>query len=83
MNLNNFKQFRINGTENFVDVTCCGGHSNDGFSITAYDFASDVIEVRRKERETVVFVLKYSDIEIPKYWDDAEVVFTTRNKEAK
>lgn len=80
LTLNNLEKI---GTENFADVRSCGGHSNDGFSISTYDFASDVIEVKRKEGETVVFVLKYSEIEIPKYWDDAEVVYTTRNMEAK
>lgn len=77
MNLTNFKRLRINDSENFVDVESCGGyHSSEGVMLTAYDFASQRIEIRRKERQTAMFVLKYNDVKIPEYWRDAEVIFS-------
>ena len=78
MNLTNFKRARINSSENFVDIHSCGGHINDGVVLTAYDFTSDVVEIRRKDKETAMFVLRFNDIEIPEYWKDAKVIFTTR-----
>jgi hypothetical protein len=77
MNITNFKRLRINDTENFVDVQSCGGHHcSEGLVLTAYDFASERIEIRRKDRQTAMFVLKYNDTKIPEYWQDAEVIFS-------
>lgn len=78
MNINNFKSLRLNDSENFVDVDSYGGHSNYGVVLTAYDFASEAIEVRRRGRETAMFVLKYEDTEIPDYWKNAEILYSTR-----
>lgn len=77
MNLTNFNKLRINDTENFVDVHAID-HSNDGVILTAYDFASEVVEIRRKNNQTAMFVMKYDDIKISDYWKDAEVIFSTR-----
>lgn len=77
MNLTNFKKVRINDTENFVDVQALD-HSSYGVMLTAYDFASEIVEVRRKESQTAMFVLSHGDIEIPDFWKDAEVIFSTR-----
>jgi hypothetical protein len=76
MNITNFKRLRINDSSNFIDVESCGGHSSCGVILTAYDFSSKRIEIRRKERQTAMFVLEYSDIQIPEYWQDAEVIFS-------
>ncbi|MFE8701182.1 hypothetical protein ACFYKX_11305 [Cytobacillus sp. FJAT-54145] len=77
MNLTNFKRFRINDTHTFVDVEACGGHSSYGLKLVAYDFANERVEIRRKDKQTAMFVLKYEDTEIPDYWKDAEIIFTT------
>lgn len=79
LNLTNFESVRINDTVNFVDVNTVGNnHISTGVMLTAYDFSSEIVEVRRKDRKTAMFVLKYDDIEIPDYWKDAEVIFTNR-----
>ena len=80
MNLTNFYQARINTTKNFVDIETAGGHISDGIVLTAYDFASEVVEVRRKGNETTMIVLRLKDTDIPEYWKDAEVIFTTRKQ---
>lgn len=81
MNITNFKRFRINDTDTFVDVSSCGGHSSDGVVLTAYDFVNERVEIRRKERQTAMFVLKDNNTEIPKFWRDAEIVFSTQDAE--
>ncbi|OEH52949.1 hypothetical protein AQ616_18770 [Oceanobacillus sp. E9] len=79
MILTNFGSVRINDSENFVDIRNVeNSHISIGVMLTAYDFASEIIEVRRKNHETTMFVLKYDDIEIPEYWKDAEIIFTNR-----
>ena len=83
MYLTNFTRARINDDKNFVDIQSCGGHISYGVVLTAYDFASDVVEIRRKGKETAMFALTFDDIEIPEYWKDAEVVFTTRKSNAQ
>ena len=77
MNITNFERFRINDSETFVDVKSCGGHAEEGVILTAYDFANERVEIRRKERQTAMFVLKRKDTEIPEYWQDAEIIFST------
>ncbi|ALY08096.1 hypothetical protein BhaS171_00040 [Bacillus phage vB_BhaS-171] len=77
MQIRNFKNVRVND-ENFLDVKSFGGHSDYGVMVTAYDFASEVVEVRRKEGRTSLFAYKFGDIELSDYWKDAEVIFTTR-----
>lgn len=79
MDLTNFSNARINKSDNFVDIQNGGkSHISDFVILTAYEFSSKVIEVRRKERKVAMFALKYDDIEIPEYWKDAEVIFTNR-----
>ena len=81
MNIENFDRFRINNSENFVDVSLLPKtHSSDGFMLTAYEFTSEVIEVRKKNNQVAMFVMKYDEIKVPDDWKDAEVVFTTREK---
>lgn len=77
MQVRNFDNIRVN-TDNILDIQSFGGHSDYGVMITAYDFASKVVEVRRKENKTAMFAFQFSDLEIPEYWKDAEIVFTTR-----
>lgn len=81
MNIENFSRFRINNTGNFVDVQSFGGHSSYGVVLSAYDFASKRVEIRRKEKQTAMFVFKYDDLEIPEYWKDADIIFTTYGSE--
>ncbi|MRX54672.1 hypothetical protein GJU41_11880 [Bacillus idriensis] len=77
MQIRNFKSIRIN-SENLLDVSGFGGHSDYGVLVTAYDFASAVIEVRRKEGTTAMLAMQYDDLDLPAYWKDAEILFTTR-----
>ena len=79
MNLTNFSRARINNAENFVDISNGEkSHISQCVVLTAYEFASEVIEVRKKERQVAMFALQYDDISIPEYWKDAEVIFTNR-----
>lgn len=77
MQIRNFNKVRVND-ENFLDVNGFGGHSDYGVMVTAYDFASKVVEVRRKEGRTALLAYKFGDLELPDYWKDSEVIFTTR-----
>ena len=74
MNITNFKNFRINNSENFVDVKSFNGHSNDGVMLVAHDFTSK-IQIRRREAETAMFVSSMEEFQIPEHWADAEVIF--------
>jgi hypothetical protein len=76
MNITNFNRIRINDTDNFLDIEGFGGHSNYGVMATAYEFASKKIEIRRKDRQIAMFLFEFSDLEIPDYWKDAEVIFS-------
>jgi hypothetical protein len=79
LNLTNFSRARINDSKNFIDISNGGkAHISQCVILTAYEFASEVIEVRRKERQVAMFTLEFDDIEIPDYWKDAEVMFTNR-----
>lgn len=79
MNLTNFSRARINNTDNFIDIENGGkAHISQCVILTAYEFASKVIEVRKKERQVAMFALQFDDIEIPDYWKDAEVIYTNR-----
>ncbi|MFD2703837.1 hypothetical protein ACFSVM_25740 [Paenibacillus shunpengii] len=73
--------FRI-GNERFADVEKIGGHSRDGFMVTAYcmrsfdKYSQHKVEVRKKEREVALITYRFNDAEIPEYWRDAEVLFS-------
>lgn len=55
MQIRNFKRIRVND-ENFLDIDSFGGHSEYGAMVTSYDFASEVVEVRRKLCKTALFI---------------------------
>lgn len=75
MNVTNFNRLRVN-KENFVDIQSFDGHVEYGVMIIAHDFSSRRMEIRRKEKQTAMFVFQYSDLEIPEWWQDAEVLFS-------
>lgn len=85
MNITQFDRFRINsessiGSAVFMDISTIDGGCSGGFMAIAYEipnnkgFSSHKIEVRRKERQVALLTYKYSDLELPEYWRDAEVL---------
>lgn len=75
MEVVNFSRLRINGRENFVDVSSNGKHHiSEVVELTAYDFES-FVEIRRKDGKTAMIVSKYG-LDVSDYWKDADVVYS-------
>lgn len=80
MEVANFSRLRINGSENFVDVSSNGRHHiSDFVELTAYDFDS-FVEIRRKDNKTVMLVFKYNELEPSDYWKDADIIYSNRKE---
>lgn len=89
MFLTNFRDFRINDNGNFVDVKATGdNHCSDSFYMVAYehpnmptkDYMKRNIKIMRKERQVATFVSRHNEIEIPSYWQDAELIYEWNEK---
>lgn len=85
--VDNFRSIRINNNYNFADITSYGNHCSNAFYMTAYEmsgksksnkFASRVIQVRRKENQIATFVQMHSDIGLPEWWTDSELLYEWR-----
>lgn len=86
----NFNRIRINDGWNYADIVAYGGHCSTAFYMTAYEFsgktrddnyASRVIQIRKKESQVATFVQMYHDIELPEWWQDSELLYEWKEEE--
>ena len=87
MNITNFDKVRFDcgNSSVFVDVQTIDGHSSNGVMTRSYlipsfnnKYAKHFVRVIKKGNEVVTFAGVYDDVEIPEYWNDAEVLFEWR-----
>lgn len=90
--ITNFDCIRVNDTWNFADITSYGDHCSNAFYMTAYEmsgkttdnnYASRLIQVRKRENQVATFVQMYDDIKLPEWWMDSELLYEWKEDTVK